>query len=200
MIAGIVSGTPLSTFIESASMRNNLFSTLRRHLLVVVASMALPLYAQAQEVDEQPNVEIKKFKNWSVQCVSGEEEPAKVCVMFYQLITEEGYRVLSIQIQELDDAESEEAPGYIAILTVPLGVHLPSGLRIQVDQRDPVDLSYERCDQGGCYAGTSMGEALTDSLKRGKECVVLFNNLNGNTVRATVSLDGFTAGYNALGG
>ena len=179
-------------------MQNCLISTLRLRLVILIVSIMFSLYAHAQETSEQPNVELKKFKSWSVQCVRDDDGLEKVCVLFYQLVAEGGRRALSLQVQEVGNVQPGSEAGYIAVLTVPLGVHLPSGLRVQVDQRDPVDLPYERCDQGGCYAGITMGEAFTEALKKGKECIVLFNNINGKTVRAKIPLDGFTAGYNAL--
>lgn len=69
---------------------------------------------------------------------------------------------------------------------------------MQIDEADPMGMEFERCDQGGCYAGQPMSQELTSALSKGKECKVSFNKLDGKTITATLPLRGFTAGYNSL--
>ena len=166
-------------------------------LLIVLIGFSTNILAQATD-SEQPNAELKKFKDWNVQCVRNNETNKKACVLFHQLTLDDGRVLMAFQVQKIAPREETNNATHVAVLTVPLGVHLPSGIRVQVDEGDPLDLIYERCDQGGCYAGITLDEKITTTLKKGTEGIVQFNNLNGDTVSAKISLSGFTAGYNSL--
>ncbi len=146
----------------------------------------------------EPNTELKNFENWSVQCSRNSESGEKACALFTQVTLENGQRLLTLQIRDISRDPNNSGPNYVAIVTVPLGVHLPSGIRMQVDDTKALELIYERCDQGGCYAGTAVGETLSAALKAGKDCIISFNNLEGKTLKATLPLKGYTAGFNAL--
>lgn len=144
-----------------------------------------------------PDAEIRKFRDWNVQCVRNAQTDASQCTLFQHLNVDSGQRLLTMQVNQLTAAEGE--PGTLAVVvTVPLGVHLPSGMRMQVDDGTPLDLTYERCDQGGCYAGTLLGGELLEALVAGSKSRVTFNNLRGESITATLSLNGFTAGYQAM--
>lgn len=174
-----------------------------RGLLVLTVTLFLNANLLAQETagedpNAAPNAELKNFKNWSVQCVLNEETDSRACVLFHQMMLENGQRLLAFQIADTNTGQQDAPANYVAVITVPLGVHLPSGLRLEVDEAEPVDLVFERCDQAGCYAGTPLSETLKETLRKGKNCQISFNNLEGKTVKATVPLSGFTAGFNAL--
>ncbi len=146
----------------------------------------------------EPDSELKNYGNWSVQCVRNEETKSKNCVLFQQLILESGQRLLSMQINKATITTDDTTPDFVVILNTPLGVHLPSGARIQIDKAEPVDLVYERCDRAGCYAGVPVDEGLQTALTKGKACNVTITNLLGKTITGSLSLKGFTDGFATL--
>ena len=81
---------------------------------------------------------------------------------------------------------------------LPLGVSLPGGVSITVDDGQPVRLRYERCDGAGCVAPLALGQELIAALKGGRWARVAFFDPSGQEISVPVSLLGFTAGFNAL--
>jgi len=141
---------------------------------------------------------ITNFKDWTLQCLPPEGEQPETCAMVQELRVKSGKRLLALQITETGTVVRQDGPSLVAVFSLPLGVYLPSGVIMEIEGKPPLKLEYERCDRGGCYAGVVLGEILTTALREGVEGKVRFNNLNGRTISATISLKGFTAAYNAL--
>ncbi len=156
---------------------------------------------QAQDAVTAPGAlplpEPQRYTDWTVQCATDAESGAENCVLFQHLTVDTGQRLMTMQVSKLPPREGQTESRAL-VVTVPLGVHLPSGMRLQVDDAEAIDLTYERCDQGGCYAGSILDASLLESLMKGNDCRVTFNNLNGKSITATMSLSGFTAGYRAV--
>ena len=67
-----------------------------------------------------------------------------------------------------------------------------------VDETLSLELSFERCDQNGCYAGTLMRDDMVQALKKGREAKISFVDVANQKITTAVSLSGFTAGLRAL--
>jgi len=81
---------------------------------------------------------------------------------------------------------------------VPLGLFLPSGLKLNVDDGASEELQLQTCDASGCYAGGQVSETLLAALKRGTTLSILFENLQRQPVTIPVQLAGFTAAYTKI--
>ena len=168
--------------------------------LTLLACLVAPGAAIAQEEEAEPtepNAELLNFENWTVQCVRAEDDQ-KNCFLYQPILLRDGQRLLLFRVQRNVAIAGNEEPSDVAILTVPLGVHLPSGITLQVDEEEPITLEYERCDQQGCFSGMVIDDAMLNSFIEGSNCMVSFNDLSGQTITATLSLRGFTAGYNEM--
>ena len=173
-------------------------------ILYLCVTLALPV--TAQETGEQSgtgpaatssNAEVNSYDDWSVQCVSNPDSEARKCVLFQHLKVDSGQRLLTMQVSQLDSVAGQR-DAMALVVTVPLGVHLPSGMRLQMDGNEIVKLDYERCDQGGCYAGTVLSAELLEAMMQEGNSQIVFNNLTGKSITATLSLRGFTAGFKAV--
>ena len=175
---------------------------MKKILGIVVGVLWLSTASIAQdtnsEVGAQPNAEIKQFQDWNVQCVLNADGLTRNCALFHQVNLDSGQRFMVMQVSNRLAADITADPEFVTIITTPLGVHLPSGVRVQVDNGTPLDLIYERCDQQGCYAGINMNEGFTTSLIKGNTAKVSFNDLSGKTLTTSISLKGFTAGFSSI--
>jgi invasion protein IalB len=186
--------------IEAQHMPN-MPSSAATALMLLTLALPIPVVAQ-DETNAAPapaSTELKNHQDWSVQCATSPESTDGQCVLFQHLDVESGQRLLTMQVSRLSGGRDDGQEARALVITVPLGVHLPSGMRLQVDDGPPIDLSYERCDQGGCYAGTILNEELLKAMMQGEKSRVRFNNLNGKSITATLSLLGFAEGFRALG-
>jgi invasion protein IalB len=172
-----------------------------RNLLPFVAILAvLPGDSDAQQVDSS------QFRDWELRCPAGsgatgpEGQPSSGCVLTQPLLLKDGRQLLALQIAAVGTGgeDSNEKRDYALILSAPLGVHLPSGARIQVDDTASLNLVFERCDEAGCYAGTLVSANLDSAMESGSDLTVAIQDLNGREITARMSLLGYTSGMQAL--
>ena len=176
-------------------------------LIVVFLCLVLPPLAPAQDSTEPAEEDgghtaagqaVTSYEDWSVQCLESTESGEEKCVLFQHLKVESGQRLLTMQVSRLPSQENQQS-AMALVITVPLGVHLPSGIQLRMDGGTPIELVYERCDQDGCYAGKVLGDSLLEAMMQGDRSQVMFNNLTGKSIAATLSLRGFGEGFRALG-
>jgi invasion protein IalB len=78
---------------------------------------------------------------------------------------------------------------------VPLGVYLPAGAAVQVDENPPQSLRFKACDRSGCYAQTSLSADFFAQLRKGKQFVLTFKNASKKTITVPLSLDQLDESY-----
>jgi invasion protein IalB len=168
----------------------------------------------------------KKFKDWTVECetfqvpqkkldvkVEGSETPAKeaeeaksdepsgesvegqtICQIVQTLTEKSSDRpVLQVAVGYLPDTEKP-----VAAFLLPLGVWLPPGLQLQVDEGKAGRVPFDICDPQGCHAGVELDDEFLAMMKKGNELNVTFGGRNRKGITAPVSLQGFTAALDAL--
>ncbi len=84
------------------------------------------------------------------------------------------------------------------LLTGPLGMYLPDGIRIQVDDTEGYRAVVAFCDVDGCHAYYRMTERLYRMFRQGRWLRVALNDGTRREIRFEVSLNGFTAGIESL--
>ncbi|MGH8650730.1 MAG: invasion associated locus B family protein [Gammaproteobacteria bacterium] len=133
--------------------------------------------------------------NWTVRCEKQGNAAEEQCFIFQNLVLREGgQRVLHIAVGFL---AKESEP--IALVTMPLGISLPPGVSIVVDQGGPTSkFPIERCEPKGCRGGMKLDTRMVDALKKGKEATVTFHDAARQPVKVPISLKGFSAGLTAL--
>ena len=85
-----------------------------------------------------------------------------------------------------------------AVIFVPVGVRLPPGIRIQVDDRPQRVIPFEVCDSETCQARAILEGDLLEEFKAGMTGQVNFQNAAGRPRTVPISLKGFTAALRAL--
>ncbi|MGE0086398.1 MAG: invasion associated locus B family protein [Desulfococcaceae bacterium] len=96
------------------------------------------------------------------------------------------------------DKGREKADLLWAVLKVPLGILLDSGLQLQTDEDKPMTVSLHHCAATGCMALWPLQPDLRKKLETGKAARVTFQLINGQRVGVPVSLSGLKAGLSAL--
>lgn len=100
--------------------------------------------------------------------------------------TDAGDHVLSAALVEPKDG----AEKYLRV-TVPLGVQLPPGTRLSIDQSPSVNASYIVCDVGGCIADYKAADNLITQLKAGQHLFVQTVRKDGQIVNYVLPLADF---------
>jgi invasion protein IalB len=83
----------------------------------------------------------------------------------------------------------------VLMVQVPVGLFLPAGLSLQVDENKPVTLPLQTCDLKGCYAGAPVAADFLNAMKSGKRLLVTFQNMAKENVGVPLSLENFAEAY-----
>lgn len=135
------------------------------------------------------------FDNWTVACEAGSDGEEQ-CFIFQNLVLREGgQRVLHVAVGYVPDHT-----GPVALFTLPLGISLPPGVKMQIDDAEPIRFPVERCEPNGCRAGLKLEGALLEAFEQGTEIKVTFHDAGRQPVSVPLSLQGFSAGLRALQG
>ena len=148
------------------------------------------IFSPSNVVKAQTSPSEKSFKEWIMRCPDGKESRVNPCILFHRILLDNGYPLVVVQISR----SAQQQGDFLAIFDVPLGVYLPTGITVTIDEGETFRLNFERCDQNGCYAGTILSNEIIESLKRGKKALLSFVDAASQKITATVSLSGITAG------
>lgn len=138
----------------------------------------------------------QKFKDWSARCETPQGSGEERCFIFQRLVTRKDEKFLPVLHVLVGYITEDGSPGLFA--TVPLGVSLPQGLEIKIDDGEPVSFGYSHCSNQGCLGALALSPELIASMKAGKQAMITFHAGTQQPVSIGVSLQGFTAGFNAL--
>jgi|SRR5579864_373600 len=132
--------------------------------------------------------------NWITRCGSQTRTGSLECSMeqsAFKTDTRQLVAMFSIRIPS-----DTRAP--VLMVQTPLGVFLPGGLQMQVDDGKAVDLPLQMCDGSGCYAGTPLTDQFSEQLQRGTLLHLSFQNMAHAKLDVTMPLAGFGSAYGAI--
>ncbi|NNE87275.1 MAG: invasion associated locus B family protein [Silicimonas sp.] len=138
----------------------------------------------------------EKIQDWELRCIraDGGKDPCQL----YQLLKDaEGNSVAEFSLFNLP--EGGEALAGATIIT-PLETLLTAQLRLGVDGGQGKRYPYSFCSNVGCFARVGFTAEDIDRFKKGSsaQVVIVPAAAPQDTVDLSVSLSGFTAGWNAV--
>ena len=90
--------------------------------------------------------------NWASRCTSPSRgAPLECAIEETAVLTKTGQLIVLVNIRVTGDARSP-----VALVQLPLGLNLPGGARLQVDDGKVVELLIQTCENRGCYANTQI--------------------------------------------
>lgn len=114
-----------------------------------------------------------------------------VCLTHHERIDGNTGRVLvSAAIRQVEGQDKEAL-----MVMVPLGMALPAGVQVKVDENEPIKLRYTLCHIGGCTAEVEASKKVVEEFKKGKKLIVAAVNLAGKPIGFPVPLTGFGKAY-----
>ena len=158
----------------------------------VTVAQAAPPAGQAPAA--KPEAAQKPGPGWAVNCKSGVKEKALDCRLSQTIVTKNNRQVLTEVTFHFPPAGEEQE----TIVQVPLGVLLPGGGTIQVDENAPLPVTFRACSRNGCYGEAPLSSDFLAQLRKGKQVVVVFKNLSEQDVKVPLSLDGFADAYSKM--
>jgi invasion protein IalB len=131
---------------------------------------------------------------WASRCSSASREaPLECAIEETAVLTKTGQLVVLVNIRVTGDTRSP-----VALVQLPLGLNLPAGAKLQVDDGKVIDLQIQTCENRGCYSNTPVSPELLAALKSGKQLKVAFQNLNKEVITIPMPLADFAAAYEKI--
>ena len=115
---------------------------------------------------------------WVARCTSAGRTTSLECVIEQTaVLTKTGQLIVLINISVPADTR---AP--IVLVQLPLGLNLPTGAKLQIDDGKTYDLQIQTCEARGCYANLQISPDVLAALKSGKQLKVSFQNMAKETI------------------
>ena len=157
---------------------------------IAVAALVAPVEAQQQ----QPGTIRSNHGAWSVICDTPAGASTEQCALMQNVIAEDRPEVgLSVVVLKTADRKAK-----ILRILAPLGVLLPSGLGLKIDDADIGRAGFVRCLPNGCVAEIVMEDKLLDQLKTAKTATFIIFETPEEGIGFPLSLKGIGEGYAKL--
>lgn len=138
----------------------------------------------------------EKIGDWDLACIRTEAE-TDPCSLLQIMRDDTGNPVAEMSLFRIDNGGQAVAG---ATILVPLETLLPAQLTVAVDEAPGKRYNYTYCSPVGCAAQIGLTQEDIDTFKKGNEATVTLVPAPApdQVVSLTLSLNGFTAGYDAV--
>jgi invasion protein IalB len=152
------------------------------------AAQATPAPAPSAQADSAPATTAQS--GWNARCGSNSRDaPLECAIEQNAVLAKTGQVIVVVNIRIAPDTRAPVAP---------LGLNLPGGAKVQVDEGKAVDLLIQTCEQRGCYANAPITPELLAAMRSGKQFKVSFQTLAKETITMPMSLADFAAAYDKI--
>jgi invasion protein IalB len=133
-------------------------------------------------------------KDWQIRCDSPPGAKSEQCALIQSVSSEDRANVgLTVIVLKTADQKSR-----LMRVVAPLGVLLPSGLGLKIDNADIGRAGFVRCLPNGCIAEVVMDDTLIQKLRTGKTATFVIFQTPEEGIGFPMSLAGFAEGYDKL--
>jgi len=154
--------------------------------LVLMAGFAAPAAAQG--------VVKGKYGDWEMRCETPPGAARDQCALMQSVAADDKPNVnLVVIVLKTADGKSR-----LLRVIAPLGVLLPSGLGLKVDQTDIGRAGFVRCLPSGCVAEVVMEDKLLDQLRTATSATFVIFQTPEEGIGIPLPLSGFKEGFDKL--
>jgi invasion protein IalB len=133
-------------------------------------------------------------KDWQIRCDTPPGAKSEQCALIQSVTAEDRANVgLTVIVLKTADLKSR-----LMRVVAPLGVLLPSGLGLKIDNVDIGRAGFVRCLPNGCIAEVVMDDTLIGKLRNGKTATFIIFQTPEEGIGFPLSLAGFGEGYDKL--
>jgi invasion protein IalB len=158
------------------------------------AAPSEPQPAPSPNSTPSPNASPPAGGGWVSKCVSeSRQSPVDCSIEQTVVLTNTGQLVASVLVRVPTDTRQP-----VMMIQVPVGLYLPAGLSLQIDDGKAQPVPLQTCDLKGCYAGMQVGPELIAALKAGKRLTMTFQNMAKTNVAVPLALDNFADAYQKI--
>ncbi|HEU5017237.1 MAG TPA: invasion associated locus B family protein [Pseudolabrys sp.] len=161
-------------------------------VFVLLAAGALPLGAVAPALAQGAVKSV--HKDWQIRCDTPPGAKHEQCALIQSVTSADRANVgLTVIVLKTADQKSR-----LMRVVAPLGVLLPSGLGLKIDNANIGRAGFVRCLPNGCIAEVVMDDDLLKKLRTGKTATFIIFQTPEEGIGFPMSLAGFAEGYDQL--
>jgi invasion protein IalB len=164
---------------------------LRTGIIGLISALLLALSAAGLSAQ---GVVRSSHGDWQIRCDTPPGAQTEQCALIQSVTAEDRPNVgLTVIVLKTADQKSR-----LMRVLAPLGVLLPSGLGLKIDDADIGRAGFVRCMPNGCVAEVVMDDKLVNQLKSGQTATFIIFQTPEEGIGIPLSLAGFGAGYDKL--
>jgi invasion protein IalB len=132
--------------------------------------------------------------DWQIRCDTPPGAQTEQCALIQSVVAEDRSNAgLTVILLKTADQKSR-----LMRVVAPLGVLLPSGLGLKLDNADVGRAGFVRCLPNGCVAEVVMDDKLLNQLKTAKTATFIIFETPEEGIGFPLSLNGLAEGYDQL--
>ena len=132
--------------------------------------------------------------DWQIRCDTPPGAQGEQCALMQSVTAEDRPNVgLTVIVLKTADQKSR-----LMRVVAPLGVLLPSGLGLKIDNQDVGRAGFVRCLPNGCVAEVVMDDKLIEQMRTGQTSTFIIFQSPEEGIGFPMSLKGFGEGYDLL--
>jgi invasion protein IalB len=135
-----------------------------------------------------------KHGDWETRCETPPGAAHEQCALIQSVAAEDRPNVTLIVIV----LKTADGKSRLLRVIAPLGVLIPSGLGLKIDQADVGRAGFVRCLPNGCVAEVVMEDKLIDQMKNGQSATFIIFQTPEEGIGIPLALAGFKEGLEQL--
>jgi invasion protein IalB len=135
-----------------------------------------------------------KFGDWEMRCETPAGAAREQCAIIQSVAADDKPNVnLVVIVLRTADGKSR-----LLRVIAPLGVLLPAGLGLKIDETDVGRAGFVRCLPSGCVAEVVMDDKLVEQMTAGQSATFIIFNTPEEGIGIPLALAGFRDGFGKL--
>jgi invasion protein IalB len=132
--------------------------------------------------------------DWQIRCETPPGAQGEQCALMQSVTAEDRPNVgLTVLVLKIADLKSR-----LMRVVAPLGIILPSGLGLKIDNVDVGRAGFVKCLPNGCLAEINMDDKLVNALRNGQTATFIIFQSPEEGIGFPMSLKGFGEGFDKL--
>jgi invasion protein IalB len=168
-----------SSILERGRRARPLRHTGAALVAVLYVAFVSPVWAQG--------VVKAKHGDWETRCETPPGAAREQCALIQSVAAEDRPNITLIVIV----LKTADGKSRLLRVIAPLGVLIPSGLGLKIDQADVGRAGFERCLPNGCIAEVVMEDKLVDQMKNGQAATFIIFQTPEEGIGIPLALAGF---------
>lgn len=135
-----------------------------------------------------------KFGDWELRCETPPGASKEQCALLQSVAADDRPNINLVVIT----LKTSDGKSRLLRIIAPLGILLPNGLGLKIDETDIGRAGFVRCLPTGCVAEVIMDDKLLDELRNGKTATFIIYQTPEEGIGIPMALTGFGQGFDAL--